>query len=290
MLANQRKKIMSALKSTQWLAEQLDDPALRLVDATYVLASDGRNCATEFEAAHIPGAVFLDLGKVADSASPLPMMLPDADQFSAQMAALGLGTDDQIILYDNSPYRSAARAWWMLTRIFGFSQVSILDGGFGKWLAEGRATESGPAVASPTQVASTKDASHVRTKADMLQNLDSKAEQMLDARGKPRFTGEEEDPRPGIAAGHIPGSFNLPYGQMFNADGTWKSGDALKAAFADAGIDLNRPIITSCGSGLTAATLVFGAHLIGKRDVALYDGSWSEWGGDAVTPKTTHTA
>ncbi len=280
---------MDALVTTEWLAGELGASDLRVVDASWFTEADGRDAAADYEAGHIPGAVFMDLAGLAEASSDLPMMLPKAEKFASRMQSLGLGDGSRIVLYDDSPYKSAARAWWMLNT-FGAHGVAILDGGLAKWKAEGRALEMGKQTLRHRHFTVWKDAKAVRSKDQMLANIDSKAEQVLDARSAARFSGEERDPRPGVAAGHIPNSFNLPFGQMFNADGTWKSGDALKSAFTDAGIDLAKPLITTCGSGMTAASLAFGAHLLGKTDVALYDGSWSEWGTDASTPKATGTA
>ncbi len=280
---------MDALVTTEWLAGELGASDLRVVDASWFTEADGRDAAADYEAGHIPGAVFMDLAGLAEASSDLPMMLPKAEKFASRMQSLGLGDGSRIVLYDDSPYKSAARAWWMLNT-FGAHGVAILDGGLAKWKAEGRALEMGKQTLRHRHFTVWKDTKAVRSKDQMLANIDSKAEQVLDARSAARFTGEERDPRPGVAAGHIPNSFNLPFGQMFNADGTWKSGDALKSAFTDAGIDLAKPLITTCGSGMTAASLAFGAHLLGKTDVALYDGSWSEWGTDASTPKATGTA
>lgn len=281
---------MDALVSTEWLAGELGASDLRVVDASYFLASDGRDAAADYDAGHIPGAVFMDLGALADTASDLPLMLPSAEKFASRMQSLGLGDGSRIILYDDSPYKSAARAWWMLSRVFGAHGVAVLDGGLAKWKAENRPLEMGKQTLRHRHFTVWKDEKAVRDKAQIRANIDSKAEQLVDARGAARFTGEERDPRPGVAAGHIPGSLNLPYGQMFDADGTWKTGDALKAAFEQAGIDLSKPLVMTCGSGLTAATLVFGAHLLGKDDVALYDGAWSDWGTDGTTPKATGPA
>jgi thiosulfate/3-mercaptopyruvate sulfurtransferase len=282
--------MMDALVSTQWLAGELGASDLRVVDASYFLPADGRDAAADYEAGHIPGAVYMDLGALADTSSDLPLMLPSAEKFASRMQSLGLGDGSRIVLYDDSPYKSAARAWWMLSQVFGAHGVAILDGGLAKWKAEGRPLEMGKATLRHRHFTVWKDEKVVRDKAQMLANVTSGSEQVLDARGAARFTGEERDPRPGVAAGHIPGSFNLPYGQMFNVDGTWKQGEELRATFTGSGIDLTKPLVTSCGSGLTAATLVFGAHLLGKSDVALYDGSWSDWGTDASTPKATGAA
>jgi len=279
---------MDALVTTEWLANELGANDLRVVDATYVLASDGRDPAAEYEAAHIPGAVFFDIGEISDLTNPLPTMLPPPEKFASRMQSLGLGDGSRIVLYDNSPYRTAARAWWML-RVFGAHDVAILDGGFAKWQAEGRPVESGKPQHRHRHFTVWADEGQVRTLDQMKANIDSGAEQVLDARSGPRFTGEEPDPRPATHAGHIPGSKNLPYKQLFNDDGTWKTGDALKTEFEQAGIDLSKPLVTTCGSGITAAVLLFGAHLLGN-DGALYDGSWSEWGADMSTPKATGRA
>ena len=279
---------MDALVTTEWLANELGANDLRVVDATYVLASDGRDPTAEYEAAHIPGAVFFDVGEISDLTNPLPTMLPPPEKFASRMQSLGLGDGSRIVIYDNSPYRTAARAWWML-RIFGAHDVAVLDGGFAKWQAEGRPVESGKPQHRHRHFTVWADDSQVRTLDQMKANVDSGAEQVLDARSGPRFTGEEPDPRPATHAGHIPGSRNLPYKQLFNDDGTWKTGGALKAEFEKAGIDLSKPLVTTCGSGITAAVLLFGAHLLGN-EAALYDGSWSEWGADMSTPKATGAA
>jgi thiosulfate/3-mercaptopyruvate sulfurtransferase len=204
------------------------------------------------------------------------------------MQSLGVGDGSRIVLYDASPLHTAARAWFML-RTFGVTDVAILDGGLAKWRAEGRPTASGAERLRHRHFTVRPNAAGVRTLAQMQANLDSHAEQVLDARSAARFTGEEPDPRPATAAGHIPGSKHLHYGALFDADGTWKTGDALRAAFDGAGIDLSKPLVTTCGSGITASVLAFGAHLLG-REAAVYDGSWSEWGADPATPKATGPA
>ena len=279
---------MDSLVSTEWLAGQLGADDLRVVDATYVLESDGRDVAAEYEAAHIPGAVFMDLDGISDN-SDLPLMLPSAEKFASRMQSLGLGDGSRIVIYDNSPYHSAARAWWML-RLFGAHSIAILDGGFAKWQAEGRDTESGKPTLRHRHFTVWKDAAHVRSKDQMKDLVGSKAEQIVDARGAGRFEGREAEPRLGVHPGHIPGSRNLPMSSLFNADGTYKTGDALTGAFTAPGVDPAQPIAATCGSGLTAATLVFGAHLLGNDKTALYDGSWSEWGADASTPKDVGAA
>ena len=283
---------MDALVTTEWLAGELGaqdlSGDLRVVDATYLDASLGRDPAAEYEREHIPGAVFMNLGELRDTDSDLPMMLPSPEKFASRMQSLGLGDGSRVVLYDNSPWRTAARAWWML-RYFGAHDVAILDGGLAKWKAEGREVASGKEQMRHRHFTAWADAKSVRTMDQVKAALEAGDEQVLDARSAARFTGEEPDPRPATHAGHMPGAKNLPYDRMFNADGTWKTGDVLRAAFADAGVDVDRAIVATCGSGVTGSTLLFGLHLLGK-DGALYDGSWSEWGADRSTAKVTGAA
>jgi len=279
---------MDSLVTTDWLANELGANDLRIVDATYFAGFGDRNAAAEYDAAHIPGAVFMDLGEIADTSSDLPSMLPTPEKFASRMQSLGLGDGSRIVLYDNSPFHTAARAWFML-RTFGAHDVAILDGGLAKWQAEGREIASGKEQLRHRHFTVWADDKGVRTLDQMKANVDSGAEQVLDARSAARFTGEEADPRPATHPGHIPGSRNLPVGQIFNEDGTWKTGDALRSAFEGAGIDLAKPLVTTCGSGITASALAFGAHLLGV-EAAVYDGSWSEWGADRTTPKATGAA
>ena len=279
---------MDSLVSTEWLAGELGADDLRVVDATYVLSGDGRDPAAEYEAAHIPGAVFMDLDGISDN-SVMPLMLPSAEKFASRMQSLGLGDGSRVVLYDNSPYHSAARAWWML-RLFGAHSVAILDGGFAKWQDEGRDVESGRPRLRHRHFTVWKDEAHVRSKEQMTALIGSKSEQIVDARSAGRFEGREAEPRLGVNPGHIPGSRNLPMSTLFNPDGTYKTGHALQSAFGAAGVNPAQPIAATCGSGLTAATLVFAAHMLGNDKSALYDGSWSEWGADASTPKETGAA
>ena len=280
---------MESLVTTEWLANELGASDLRIVDASWHLPDTGRDAAAEYEACHIPGAVFMDLSDLIDSSTSLPNMLPPPEKFASRMQSLGLGDGSRIVLYDDSTVKSAARAWFML-RMFGAHDVAILDGGIAKWKREGRRVEQGKQKLRHRHFTVWQDDKNVRTKADMLRNLHEKAEQVVDARDPGRFTGETPDPRPNMASGHIPGSSNVPHSALFNPDGTMKDAKALKAAFEGAGVDLAKPVVTSCNSGMTASVLAFGLHRLGKDDVALYDGSWSEWGADADTPKATGAA
>ena len=280
---------MDDLVSTEWLAERLGAPGLVVIDASAHLPDAGRDARAEFEAAHIPGARFLDLDTLKDFASPVPAALPTPQQFAARMAETGISDGDQVVIYDDSGVKTSARAWFIF-RLHGMREVALLDGGLGKWRTEGRPLETGAAQRLPGHVTPAPGPVRVRSKADVLANIASGREQLLDARGAGRFTGAEPEFRPGMPSGHIPGSRNLPFGQVLNPDGTFKGEAGLRRAFADAGIDLDKPVVTTCGSGVTAAVLLFAMHLLGKEDVALYDGSWSEWGADPATPKATGPA
>jgi thiosulfate/3-mercaptopyruvate sulfurtransferase len=277
---------MESLVSTEWLAGEMGASDLRIVDCTRHLPDTGRDPLAEYEAGHIPGAVFMDLADLVDSGAAVENTLPPAEKFASRMQSLGLGDGSRIVLYDDSAVKTAARAWFML-KMFGAHDVAILDGGIAKWKAEGRPLAQGKESLRHRHFTVWQDDKDVRSKADMLANLHSKAEQVVDARGAARWSGEDPDPRPGIARGHIPGSANLPYTQLYNADGTFKDKAGLRAAFDAAGVDLAKPVVTTCGSGVTACVVLFGMHLLGKTDTALYDGSWSEWGADPVTPKET---
>jgi thiosulfate/3-mercaptopyruvate sulfurtransferase len=280
---------MQMLVSTQWLAEELGAPDLRVVDASVFLPGSGRDARAEYEAEHIPGAVFMDLDEIVDNDNPAPHMLPPEHKFASRMQSLGLGDGNRLVVYDNSPLHSSARAWWML-KIFGAHHVAILDGGMQKWKAEGRPVESGRPQVRHGHFTPFLDPAAVADKAFVRDLIGAGTHELVDARPASRFAGEEPEPRAGVMPGHMPGARNLPQSDLFNADNSWKQGDALRAAFEAAGVDLAKPMVTTCGSGVTAAVLLFGAALLGKQDVQLYDGSWSEWGADPDTPKETGRA
>jgi thiosulfate/3-mercaptopyruvate sulfurtransferase len=271
---------MESLVSTDWLAQHLGEPDLVVVDSSWHMPASGRSGHQEYLQAHIPGGRFLDIDELSDRSNPMPHMLPAAAEFGAAMERLGIGRDDRIVVYDNSPIHTAARGWFML-RHFGAAQVAILDGGFRKWTAEGRPVQSGePKPREARFDASERD--EIVTKVQLLAGVGLP---WVDARGKPRFEGSEADPRPGVAPGHAPGARNLPFASVYLEDGTFKPVDELRRLFALGGIDPTQPFVASCGSGVTANSLIFAAHLIGNDDAKLYDGSWSEWGADPATPK-----
>jgi len=276
---------MESLVSTQWLAQHLGEPDLVVVDSSWHMPASGRSGRDEYLNAHIPGARFLDIDEVADRSSPAPHMLPSAVDFAAAMERLGIGSDDRIVVYDNSPVRTAARGWFML-RHFGARQVAILDGGFQQWLVEGRPTESGePQPRNARFDAEERD--EVVTKQQLLAGA---GQPWLDARGKGRFEGTEPDPRPGVAPGHAPGARNLPFSALYEESGRFRPREEIRRLFGEAGIDPSRPFVASCGSGVTANSLIFAAHLLGNDSAHLYDGSWSEWGADPATPKVVGPA
>lgn len=277
---------MDSLVSTQWLAQYLREDGLVAVDASWHMPASGRRGHDEYLAAHIPGARFLDIDALSDRANPAPHMLPPADVFARAMERLGIGNDDSIIVYDNSPIHTSARGWFML-RHFGARDVAILDGGLAKWIAEGRPTQSGELEPRQARFEIAENRGEVVTKQELLGGIH---DALLDARGKARFEGREADPRPGVAAGHIPGAHNLPFSSLYAADGSFKSRQEIERLFADAGIDPAQPFVASCGSGVTANSLIFAAHLLGNDGTRLYDGSWSEWGADPATPKASGPA
>lgn len=273
-----------SLVSTAWLADHLDAADIVVLDASHHLPAAGCDARADYAGGHIPGARFFDMASLVDTTSNVPAALPRPEQLAERLASLGVPPGARIVLYDDSAIRTSARAWFMLTES-GWQHVAILDGGLGKWRSEGRALESGTPEIAATADATLHTPRAVRTKADMLVNLDTHAEQVLDARSADRVYGSGIDPVHGGQNGRIPGALNLPYTEVLNPDGTYKAVPELRAAFEGAGVDLARPLVGTCGSGVTASVLLFALHLIGKADTALYDGSWSEWSADPATPK-----
>lgn len=280
--------IEQALVTTDWLAGRMGHPRLRIVDASMYLPGSGRDAAAEYAAGHLPGAVFFDLEASSDRRSPLPHMLPAAEEFAERMSAIGLDDADDIVVYDGSGANlSAARAWWMF-RVFGHERVAVLDGGIGKWRREGRAIERGsPAQRPGAFTARRRPGDAVRDLDQVRQASSAGAAQIVDLRSRGRFTATEPEPRAGLRGGHIPGSLNLPYDELVGEDGTVLPTESLQRRIAAAGIDPSRPIIATCGSGVSACTLIHALHRLGHHRVALYDGAWTEWGGRADTPIET---
>jgi len=275
-----------ALVSTDWLASHLNSPDVRIVDASWYLPAMKRDPKAEYAAGHIPGAVFFDIDEISDDSSPYPHMLPSSVKFTARVQKLGLGDGNRIVIYDAHPMLSAPRVWWMF-RHFGHKDVAVLDGGFNKWKAEGRPIEDLPPMPRQRHFSARMDMTTVRDTEQVKDALTGKA-QVVDVRAANRFAGEAPEPRPGLRAGHMPGALNLPWENLIDPQrGTMLPAEALKAKIEGAGIDLNRPIVTSCGSGISACILALGLHLVGARDVSVYDGSWAEWGGRPDTPVVT---
>ncbi len=266
------------LVSTDWLAARLDNPDLKILDASWYMPAQARDAQAEYAAAHIPGAMFFDIDRIADTASSLPHMLPLPANFGAAVGALGIGNEDDIVIYDGAGIFAAPRVWWSF-RVFGHSRVAVLDGGLPKWKRENRPLETGPVTPAAKNFRANPRIKLVRDAVAMRENVASEKELVLDARSEGRFKGTEPEPRPGLKGGHIPHSRNLPFQALIDpASGTMKPADELRAIFANAGVTAKQRVTTSCGSGLTAAILAFGLYLTGRDDVAIYDGSWSEWG------------
>jgi thiosulfate/3-mercaptopyruvate sulfurtransferase len=266
------------LVSTDWLAAHLGDPTVKILDASFKLPGVTPLPKEDYLAAHIPGAAFFDVDVISDHGIALPHMFPSEGSFADGVGALGVTNDDTVVVYDAGGWVAGPRAWWMFLA-FGHRDVRVLDGGLQKWRAEGRPVESGEAFPDFTSYSASFHPSFVRSRRQLVGNLDSRAEQVIDARPQPRFEGSVAEPRPGLRAGHIPGSRSVPYAGLFDPrTGMMKPLDELRNAFADAGVDLNRPIVTTCGSGVSALVLTLALYRLGVRGSALYDGSWSEWG------------
>jgi thiosulfate/3-mercaptopyruvate sulfurtransferase len=281
-----------ALVSTDWLAEHLSDPRIVVVDASYFVPGGIAPAKEQYAAGHIPGAVFFDINDIADPDADQDHTMPTSAVFNAKVGALGISNDTHVVAYDAMGGGcAAARVWWMF-RAFGHAPVSVLDGGLGKWKTENRPLETNsPTVAPATFHASREARDRVRSKDDIRANIDTKAYQVVDARSAGRFAGTDAEPRPELRSGHIPGSRNVPFAGLFAADSkTFKPAGDIKAAFDAAGVDLSVPMATTCGSGVTACTVALGAYLLGKEDVAIYDGSWVDWGSDPGTPVATGPA
>lgn len=274
----------SALVSTDWLADHLDAPDVRVVDGSYYLPHEGLDPRAEYDVQHIPGAVFFDIDEIADTTNPLPHMLPPPEKFSSRVRKLGLGDGVRIIVYDQRGIMSAPRVWWTF-RYFGHQDVAVLNGGLPKWLREGRPVSDEPVRPGERHFTPRVNTLMVRDREQLLANLESRREQVLDARSAGRFAGREAEPRPGLRGGHVPGSLSLPYTELLEPRSqTFLPIDQLRARYEAAGVDLSRPVVTSCGSGITAAVLSLGLHLVGHADGALYDGSWADWGQPGDTP------
>ncbi len=262
--------------STQWLAEHLGDPDLVVIDGTFFVPDEGRDAHAEYLAGHIPGAVFFDIDAIADHATDLPHMLPSPDAFAAAMRDLGIGSSMRLIVYDNAGFQGGARVWWTL-RLYGAKDVKILAGGLQKWKSEGRALDEGEVKRAAENFVVNFDRAGVASLEMVRRAAAEGSPQIVDARSAARFRGEAPEPRPGVRSGHIPGSFNLPWREIAE-NGEMRPPQEIAAAFAKAGLDLEKPIIATCGSGVTAAILLLALETAGKSDVALYDGSWAEWG------------
>jgi thiosulfate/3-mercaptopyruvate sulfurtransferase len=265
------------LVSTDWLADHLSAPDLRILDASWYLPADNRDPRAEFEVAHIPGARFFDIDEISDTQSDLPHMAPPVEKFVTRMRALGIGDGHRVVVYDSAGVFSAPRVWWLF-RLFGKQDVAVLDGGLPKWRAERRPIEDGVPILRDRHFTARRDAGLVRDVTQVAASAKLGDAQIVDARAAARFRGEAPEPRPGLRAGHIPGSLNLPWGQLLNPDGTMKDTEGLRAAFEAAGVDVRKPVITTCGSGVSAAILSLALERLGNRSHSLYDGSWAEWG------------
>lgn len=274
------------LVSTDWLAANLKMPDLRIIDASWYLPAMNRDAKAEYEAAHIPGARYVDIDDISDNRSDLPHMVPPVEKFMSRMRAMGIGDGHQVVVYDGIGMFSAPRIWWLF-RLMGKKDIAVLDGGMAKWLAEGRPTEDMAPIVRDRHMTVQRQAAMVRDVTQVSSAAKLKDHEIIDARSPSRFRGDEPEPREGLRAGHIPGSKNVHYATLLNEDGTMKDAGGLKSAFETAGVDLTKPAITTCGSGVTAAILCLAMERMGKKDHSLYDGSWTEWGAFPTLPVAT---
>lgn len=283
-LATARKN--PTVVSTAWLAEHIVDTDLRILDASWHMPGSGRDPKAEFDAEHIPNARFFDIDEISDLRSELPHTVPPVEKFMSRIRAMGVGDGHKVVIYDSLGLFSAARVWWLF-RLMGQFDVSVLDGGLPKWKAEGHPTTSEPPAIRDRHMTVQRQNHMVRDVTEVARAAKLQDHEIIDARGADRFRGEVTEPRPGLRSGHIPGSKNVPFGSLLNANGTLKNPDDLRRVFEQAGVDLDKPAITTCGSGVTAAILCLAMEQMGKTDHSLYDGSWSEWGMYADLPIST---
>ncbi len=274
------------LVSTDWLAAHMKDPDLRILDGSWFMAADGRDARAEYAQAHIPGARFFDIDDISDARSDLPHMAPPVEKFMSRLRAMGVGDGHQVVVYDAHGLFSAARVWWLF-RLMGQDNIAVLDGGLPKWVAEGRETDDMEPIIRDRHMTVRRQAHLVKDVTQVSAASKLGDYEILDARSPGRYRGEEPEPREGLRSGHIPGSKNVYYRDLLNADGTMKEADGLRAVLSAAGVDMSRPVITTCGSGVTAAIINLALERIGKTDHALYDGSWTEWGASPTVPVAT---